>query len=148
MQKRLKIIIACILSLTIIYVGAGVNMAHCGCGCKSLAAGGRAGCPCCCSKHQKATDKSCCKDGQCKHAGKYASICKANCCKSLIYKVDLQKESPDLGIHLPVLACLPNNSQLAIADLQAITLDESSCSDPPSPASSRFYLNLYSTLLI
>ena len=148
MLKGIKFILACILSLTIVYVGAGANLSHCGCTHNTLAKSGAMGGCRCNELNGKAGNKPCCmhkfgmQNGKCAHHGR------TNCCRTVIYKVDLQQNSQDMGFNAPVSALLPNYFQVTCHVLPAEIREIYSYIDPPGPSSSRFYLNLYSTLLI
>ena len=147
-MKGLKFIIACILSLTIIYVGAGASMSFCRCG-HNMAATSESLCKCNCNELKgKAGHRVCCMNNEHKLPGKCTSQNKGKCCKTVIYKVDLQKDAPCLVFHMPAYAILSQHSFLCYNDLPTVIHEINLKADPPGAFSSRFYLNLYSTLLI
>ena len=148
MLKRLKFIIVCILSLTIIYVGAGVNLSYCHCACKSHAKAEAMNKSHCHELDGKAAGECYCMHKYGIQNGKCSLHGRTNCCKAVIYKVDLQKDAPNTVLNAPVSAVLTSPLLLTCNDLPVNILEVGSYSDPPSPSSSRFYLNLYSTLLI
>ncbi|WP_321517290.1 hypothetical protein [uncultured Bacteroides sp.] len=148
MLKGIKFILACILSLTIVYVGAGANLSHCRCAHNTLAKSDAMGQCHCNELNGKAGHKACCMHKYGMQNGKCSYHCRANCCRTVIYKVDLQQNSQDTGFNAPVSALLPDHSLLACNTLPTEICETYSYSDPPGPSSSRFYLNLYSTLLI
>lgn len=131
-MMRLRYILATLLSLLIIYVGAGVSIVHyCCASCETAQTCCTTGCPKCHKTHQQ-SDKSCKEQG----------------CTATIYKVDLMKHSCEASVATPVmqLFCelLPEFQYILSQD----QLEEVFCKAPPSPVSSRYYLTLYSTLLI
>jgi len=148
MIKGIKFIIACILSLTIIYVGAGANLTHSCCARNKLARSGTMDKNSYDKLYEKAGHRDCCMQNFMMKSGKCSLHHKTDCCRPLIYKVDLQKSSSDTALNVPVYIFLPNHILLVCNDLQREFLKAESYSDPPYPSSSRFYLNLYSTLLI
>lgn len=133
-MKGLKYIFNCLLSLTIVYVGVGVPLAKaCDCGCRIVA-------------EQKAPEKcSCCKTGKDADA---ATSKTEKCCKSTVYKIDLVKTSPLAEVVFPnVQVFVQHLFMLLPAPPQEIKSSEWYY-DPPEPDTSRYYLNLYSVLLI
>ena len=131
-MKRFRYIFAVILSLTIIYVGAGGSVVdYCCAACETAQNCCSNGCPKCRKSHQQ-SDKSCKEEG----------------CTATIYKVDLMKHSCEASVSAPVmqLFCelLPQfRSILFMGEWQEISYNV-----PPHPVSSRHYLALYSVLLI
>ena len=131
-MKRFRYIFAVILSLTIIYVGAGVSVVHyCCAACETAQSCCSNGCPKCRKSHQQ-PDKSCNEEG----------------CTATIYKVDLMKHSCEASVNAPVIqlfcGLLPQLRNI----LYAGEWQETSYNVPPPPVSSRHYLALYSVLLI
>lgn len=147
-MKGIKFIIACILSLTIVYVGGGTNLSYCRCANNMVAKSGTI-CKChSCELNGKAERRECCMHKAGKQHGKCSSHGRMHCCGSIVYKVDLQKDTSFTSFDSPVCALLSECFLPIHYDLPTKILNVSSISDPPGPYSSRFYLNLYSTLLI
>lgn len=131
-MKRLRYILAAVLSLLIIYAGIGVSVVHyCCAGCETAQSCCTIGCARCHKAHQQ-SDKSCKDEG----------------CTATIYKVDLMKHSCEALVLAPVmqLFCgqLPEfQCASSIGEQQEVLYN-----NPPNPVSSRHYLTLYSILLI
>jgi hypothetical protein len=148
MLKGIKFIIACILSLTIIYVGAGANLSHCRCAHNLMAKSVTMDKSHCNALDGNATHQNCCMHKSGIQNGKCSLHGRTDCCRTVIYKVDLQQDAPHTGIDAPAVALLPNSFLLTYNNTPIEIGETDSYSDPPYPDSSRFYLNLYSTLLI
>ncbi len=148
MLKGIKFIIACLLSFTIIYVGVGVNLI-----------------PSCCARCEQAKTgdmesgghydfknepicKSCCAHNVSRQNDKLSIRQRTDCCKTTLYKVDLTKDSQQTPLDMPMAMLLPQKVVLAERGVYSTIDCISLLIDPPRPVSSRYYLNLYSTLLI
>lgn len=122
-MKRLRYILAILLSLTVVYAGAGVSIVHY-----------------CCARC--ATEQACCTNGCAKCHKSYHNpekSCKDEGCTATFYKVNLVKyscESPVITVPVIQLFC------------EAGELEEVAYNVPPHPDSSRRYLALYSVLII
>lgn len=131
-MKRLRYILVAMLSLLIIYAGVGVSVVHyCCAGCETAQTCCTSGCPKCNKAHHQ-SDKSCKDEG----------------CTATIYKVDLMKHSCEASVAAPVIQLICE----LLPDFQFLPLSDKwqkvSYAVPPHPVSSRYYLTLYSTLLI
>lgn len=148
MKKGAKLILACILSFTIAYVGGLPQLINCYCAC------------CCKNSHKTEANNSCCGV---KYYAEFRPVCmqhpfnsECNCsqkhkqgCKDPLLKIDLQKETHDDKSLLSTLFFYPAENYLSDKLFYDNSQRVVSCVVPPpySP-SSRFYLSLYSTLLI
>lgn len=131
-MMRLRYILAAMLSLLIIYAGAGVSIVHyCCASCETAKACCTTGCPKCQKNHHR-SNKSCKKDG----------------CTATIYKVDLMKHSCEASVAASVMQLFCELLPDFQCCLSQNNMHEVSCNVPPSPVSSRYYLTLFSTLLI
>ena len=132
-MKRLRYILAILLSLTVVYAGAGVSIVHY-----------------CCARC--ATEQACCTNGCAKCHKSYHNpeiSCKDEGCTASFYKVILVKyscESPVITVPVIQLFCeaLPDFQY----SLPTGELEEVAYNVPPHPDSSRRYLALYSVLII
>lgn len=132
-MKRLRYILAILLSLTVVYAGAGVSIVHY-----------------CCARC--ATEQACCTNGCAKCHKSYHNpekSCKDEGCTATFYKVNLVKyscESPVITVPVIQLFCeaLPDFQY----SLPTGELEEVAYNVPPHPDSSRRYLALYSVLII
>lgn len=131
-MKRLRYILAAVLSLLIIYAGTGVSVIHyCCASCETAKTCCTSGCSKCHKNHHR-TDKSCKEEG----------------CTATIHKVDLMKHSYETAAAVPMMQLFCELLAEFKCCLSDDKLEEASCNVPPYPAGSRFYLALYSTLLI
>lgn len=131
-MKRFRYILAVILSLLIVYVGAGVSVAqYCYSGCETA--------NCCCAD----------KCGFCgKFDFEFHKSCRGEGCTATIYKLDLVKQAFESSVPAPVSLLLCDQvSDLLCALFRDEVLDPPYVIPPPK-TSSRHYLALYSTLLI
>ena len=131
-MKRVRYILAVILSLLIVYVGAGVSVAqYCCSGCETA--------NCCCAD----------KCGFCgKFDFEFHKSCRGEGCTATIYKLDLVKQAFESSVPAPVSLLLCDQvSDLLCALFRDEVLDPPYVIPPPK-TSSRHYLALYSTLLI
>lgn len=133
-MKRLSYITALLLSLLIIYSGAGISIAHY-----------------CCATCE--TVKSCCDDS-CNTCSKKSHSCdsKKDCkeegCTATIYKLDLMKQAPDLTVNVPVATLFCEQySYLTTVPCVDQTTDDSVLPLPP-PLCPRQKLALHSVFLI
>lgn len=134
-MKRLAYITALILSLLVIYTGAGVSIVHY-----------------CCARCEVV--KSCCDKGcpKCKktHTCDSRKDCKAEGCSATIYKPDMMQHLSAAGhtISVPVmnLFCEQFCYLLTVAHSEHLIIYEPA--DSPPPICSRQMLALYSTYLI
>lgn len=131
-MKRVHYILAVMLSLLIIYSGAGVSIMHY-----------------CCAKCE--TAQSCCTKGcaKCKktHQEPHKN-CKDKGCTATIYKVDLMKHTLAESISVPVVSLFCEQfPSLLTRSLRNEVVEVPYCI-PPHPVSSRHWLALYSVLLI
>ena len=132
-MKRLRYILAILLSLTVVYAGAGVSIVHY-----------------CCARC--ATEQACYTNGCAKCHKSYHNpekSCKDEGCTATFYKVNLVKyscESPVITVPVIQLFCeaLPDFQY----SLPTGELEEVAYNVPPHPDSSRRYLALYSVLII
>ena len=135
-MKRLRYILAVLLSLTVVYAGAGVSIVHYCCArCETAQACCTNGCAKCHKSH--------------KTSHKPEKSCKDEGCTATFYRVDLVKyscESPVITVPVIQLFCevLPDFQY----SLPTRELKEASYAVPPHPDSSRQYLALYSVLII
>ncbi|WP_455585234.1 hypothetical protein [Bacteroides sp.] len=131
-MKRLRYILAAVLSLMIIYAGVGVSVVHyCCAACETAQTCCSSGCSKCHKAHHQ-PDKSCKDEG----------------CTATVYKVDLIKHSCEVSATVPVIQLLCEQI-LRFHDFSSIReRQEVPYNVPPYPVSSRYYLSLYSTLLI
>lgn len=140
-MKRLRYILAVLLSLTIVYAGAGVSIAHYCCArCETTQACCAQGCEKCHKSHHNTSHNS--------HS-KHEKSCKDKGCTATFYKVDLVKhscENPVITVPVLQLLCeaLPDFGSLMPAE----DVHEVAYTVPPHPDSSRRYLALYSILII
>lgn len=132
-MKGLRYILAVLLSLTVVYAGAGVSIVHY-----------------CCARCE--TAQACCAHGCAKcHKTHHQSqkTCKDEGCTATFYKVDPVKyscDSPVVSVPVVQLFCeaLPNfRCSLPVGNLKELPY-----AVPPHPISSREYLALYSILII
>ena len=129
-MKRFRYILAVILSLLIIYVGAGVSVAqYCCSGCETA--------NCCCAD----------KCGFCgKFDFEFHKSCRGEGCTATIYKLDLVKQAFESSVPAPVSLLLCDQvSDLLCALFRDEVLDPPYVIPPPK-TSSRHYLALYSCL--
>lgn len=142
-MKRLAYITALILSLLIIYTGAGVSIVHYCCArCEVVKSCCDTGCPKCKKTHACGSKKDFGKDSR--------KDCKSEGCSATIYKPDLMQHHSALGqaFTVPVmnLFCEQFCYLLTVAHSeQLINYDPT---DSPPPVCSRQMLALYSTYLI
>ena len=132
-MKRLAYITAVILSLLIIYSGAGVSIVHYYCSrCEAVQGCCANGCPKCKKSHTCDSKKDCREKG----------------CTATIYKLDLMKHVSALTVSVPVvtLFCEQSCQLFAFASIDQ-TADYSSLPFPPPPCP-RQKLALHSVLLI
>jgi hypothetical protein len=126
-MKRLRYIIACLLSVLIIYVGAGVAVMHYCCNrCESshVESHQHGDMPCevqhaqhatassCGSCSVQETQPSCCTSASVKHqsvATHGGQLCHSKGCTVSIYKLDLVKYSFESVITVPVINLLCRN---------------------------------------
>ncbi|WP_291530032.1 hypothetical protein [Bacteroides sp. UBA939] len=141
-MKRLHYILVILLSLTIVYAGAGVSIVHYCCArCETAQACCTDGCAKCHKSH---------KSPKChKFSHQPEKFCKYEGCTATFYKVDLMRysnESPVITVPVIQLLCeaLPD----FLYSLPAGELKEAAYFIPPHPDSSRQYLALYSVLII
>ncbi|HBO06485.1 hypothetical protein DW121_12660 [Bacteroides sp. AM10-21B] len=132
-MKRLRYILAILMSSLIIVSGAGVSIIHY-----------------CCSGCQ--TEQRCCTSGcsKCEKAHHSSQeTCKDTGCTTFHYKVDVMKHIQGASSTVPVctLYCeqLP---QFGCLLPEGLPVTEPQVYSPPHYRSSRHYLALYSTLLI
>lgn len=124
-MKRLAYITAVILSLLIIYSGAGVSIVHY-----------------CCSRCE--TVQGCCADGcpKCKksHTCDSKKDCREKGCTATIYKPDLMKHISELTVSVPVITlfCEQYCQLFAFTSIDR-TVDFSSLPSPPSPVRGRSF---------
>jgi len=127
----------CILSLTVIYVGAGVHIVKYCCshceerGAEMVAYQGPNCARCLKGIHNLSSH----------HLGK-------DCCKATVYKVDFMDHSSDVQFSVPVIQLF--SQEISVSVQQTWTTEVQICTnvESPHPKTSRYYLNLYSTLLI
>lgn len=134
-MKRLAYITALILSLLVIYTGAGVSIVHYCCArCETVKSCCDTGCPKCKKSHTCDSKKDCKEDG----------------CSATIYKPDLMQHLAAAGqtITVPVmnLFCEQFCYLLIVAHSEQLITYEPA--DSPPPVCSRQMLALYSTYLI
>ena len=131
-MKRFRYILAVILSLLIVYVGAGVSVAqYCCSGCETA--------NCCCAD----------KCGFCgKFDFEFHKSCRGEGCTATIYKLDLVKQAFESSVPAPVSLLLCDQvSDLLCALFRDEVLDPPYVIPPPK-TSSRHYLALYSIFCI
>ena len=133
-KKRLSYIIAVILSLLVIYTGAGVSIVHY-----------------CCARCE--TVKNCCATGcpKCEksHICDSKKDCKDKGCSATIYKLDLMQHMTELTVNVPVVNLFSDQfcyllTTFAYADKPV----EYATLTAPPPLCQRQKLALYSTYLI
>jgi len=134
-MKRLRIILPIFLSLIIIYVGAGVSIIEfCNSGCKTK------------SLTQSTENCCCCKADSDSDSG---VTHQKGCCKATVLKVDLMKTtSVSENVFIPVILFIDNYLFVQATESETDISMYARYYPPPEPDTSRFYLNLYSTLLI
>lgn len=134
-MKRLSYIIAVLLSLLVIYSGAGVSIIHyCCVGCETV--------------------KSCCDDDGCHKYSEKSHDCgsKTNCnddgCTVTIYKLDLMQQASELTVSVPAftLFCKQYCYLLTVPDADQEVADFPL--PAPSPPCPRQMLALHSVFLI
>lgn len=132
-MKRLAYITALILSLLIIYSGAGVSIVHY-----------------CCARCE--TVKSCCKTGcpKCKkaHTCDSKKDCKSKGCTATIYKPDLMSHTAVLDISAPVVDLFCSRFCYLLTFTYSDKPVGYDTPTSPPPICSRQKLALYSTYLI
>ena len=132
-MKRLAYITALILSLLIIYSGAGVSIVYY-----------------CCARCE--TVKSCCKTGcpKCKkaHTCDSKKDCKSKGCTATIYKPDLMSHTVALDISAPVVDLFCSRFCYLLTFTYSDKLVEYNTPTSPPPICPRQKLALYSTYLI
>lgn len=132
-MKRLAYVTALILSLLIIYSGAGVSIVHY-----------------CCARCE--TVQSCCDTGcpKCKktHTCDSKKDCKAKGCTATIYKLNLMKHSTELNVSASVADLFCEQFCYLLTFTYADKLVEYATLTSPPPLCSRQKLALYSTYLI
>lgn len=133
-MKRLSYITAVILSLLIIYTGAGVSIVHYCCArCETVKSCCATGCPKCEKSH------TCDSKKDCKDKG----------CSATIYKLDLMQHMTGLTVNVPVVDIFSEHfcyllTTFAYADKSV----EYDILTAPPPLCQRQKLALYSTYLI
>lgn len=132
-MKRLAYITAVILSLLIIYSGAGVSIVHYCCSrCEAVQGCCADGCPKCKKSHTCDSKKDCREKG----------------CTATIYKLDLMKHISELTVSVPVITLFCEQyCQLFTFTSIDQTVDFSSLPSPPPPCP-RQKLALHSVFLI
>lgn len=148
MKKGIKLIIACILSLTIIYVGGVPQLIHNYCACCDLAHNAQIVEKACCELNDRAEFRKFSMFHPVKPMCSCPNHHQKGCCKNTVLKIDLQKESQDNKFIVPNVSFRPQDFHLVDVRLFEIKWELFSFCEPPKPDSSRFYLNLYSTLII
>ena len=120
-MKRLAYITAVILSLLIIYSGAGVSIVHYCCSrCEAVQGCCADGCPKCKKSHTCDSKKDCREKG----------------CTATIYKPDLMKHISELTVSVPVITLFCEQyCQLFTFTSIDQTVDFSSLPSPPPPSS-------------
>jgi len=138
-MKVFSHILICILSLTIICGGSGVSIRElCTSGCRAN------------KMIVKAEKRCCCKQKKTKKAN---TNHKKDCCKATYYKVEIVNTTTVTNItkdkFTPEFLVLSEQlfSLLSIPESRVATVYSDS-DPPPKPDNSRFYLHLYSTLII
>ena len=166
-MKRLRYIIACLLSVLIIYVGAGVAVMHYCCNrCESshVESHQHVDMPCevqhaqhatassCGSCSVQETQPSCCTSASVKHqsvATHGEQLCHSKGCTVSIYKLELVKYSFESVITVPVINLLCQELPDLMVSIPRMEDAAHHYTDTSPPAvGSRQYLALYSTLLI
>lgn len=132
-MKRFAYITAVILSLLIIYSGAGVSIVHYCCSrCEAVQNCCASGCPKCKKSHSCDAKKD----------------CKTRGCTATIYKLDLMKQASESVTSVPMLTLFCEQCcQLLAAVSIHQSVDYSSLPSPP-PLSPRQKLTLHSVFLI
>lgn len=132
-MKRLAYITAVILSLLVIYSGAGVSIVrYCCARCETVKSCCASGCPKCQKSHTCQSKKDCKKEG----------------CTAAIFKPDLIKNTTELTVSAPVVDlfceqfCYLLNAGYVEKPVEYVI------SSSPPPVCSRQILALYSTYLI
>lgn len=132
-MKRVAYITAVILSLLIIYSGAGVSIAHYCCSrCEAVQSCCSSGCPKCQKAHTCDSKKDCKEKG----------------CTATIYKLNLMKQGTEQAVSIPMttLFCEQYFELFTIAFADQ-TVDYSSLPSPPHPCPKQ-KLALHSVFLI
>lgn len=133
-MKRISYITAVILSLLIIYTGAGVSIVHYCCArCETVKSCCATGCPKCDKSHTCDSSKEDCKDKGCSAA---------------IYKLDLMQHMTGLTVNVPVVELFSEHFCYLLTFAYADNPVEYDTLTVPPPLCSRQKLALYSTYLI
>lgn len=132
-MKRLAYITALVLSLLIIYSGAGVSIMHY-----------------CCARCE--TVQSCCDTGcpKCKktHTCDSKKDCKAKGCTATIYKLDLMKHTTELNVSVQAIDLFCTQFCYLLTSTYFDKPVEYTTITSPPPLCSRQKLALYSTYII
>lgn len=132
-MKRLAYITALVLSLLIIYSGAGVSIMHY-----------------CCARCE--TVQSCCDTGcpKCKktHTCDSKKDCKAKGCTATIYKLDLMKHTTELNVSVQAIDLFCAQFCYLLTSTYSDKPVEYTTITSPPPLCSRQKLALYSTYII
>lgn len=132
-MKRLSYITAVILSLLIIYTGAGVSIVHYCCArCETVKSCCATGCPKCEKSH------TCDSKKDCKDKG----------CSATIYKLDLMQHMTELTVNVPVVNLFSEHFCYLLTFAYADKPVEYATLTAPPPLCQRQKLALYSTYLI
>lgn len=132
-MKRLAYITALILSLLIIYLGAGVSIVHYCCArCETMQSCCDSGCPKCKKAHTCDSEKD----------------CKTKGCTATIYKLNLMKHSTELNVSASVVDLFCEQFCYLLTFTYSDKPVEYATLTSPPPLCSRQKLALYSTYLI
>lgn len=150
---RLRYILAVLLSLTVVYAGAGVSIVHYCCArCEMAQACCMQGCEKCDKSHYKSHHNTPDNPRHNPHSNSYSKqeiSCKDEGCTATFYKVDLVKyscENPVIAVPVLQLLCevlSDFKSLMPAGDVQEVAYKV-----PPHPVSPRQYLALYSVFII